>query len=170
MADEPDPPRKFYQLKPREFERVNADVPGVPPPPVAAPRDPGPQSAAPGEKIDVRELARQANEGGGLLRGNAAANRPNDVHALLEANFVRAKADGLFGVDLGDDKARRVRIRNYWIALVLVNAPLAWIALSVRPSNQMGPASAIVFVCAIGGIGMFTAWWTWHNFFLRTER
>lgn len=32
MPDEADPPRKFYGLKPKEFDRVNSAEPGSPPP------------------------------------------------------------------------------------------------------------------------------------------
>lgn len=169
MADHPDPPRKFYQLKPTDFERVNAPRPQEPaasalPKPVSQP------PASPTARIDVRDLARTATEGTRLLSGNAPANRANDVHAVLREEFEREKATGLFHVEPGDDKKYRDRVRRYWIALVLVNAPLAVIAWSVNPTRELGPASAVVFVCAIAGIGMFTAFWTWENWFLRTER
>lgn len=175
MADAPEPPRKFYQLKPKEFERVNAPV--SIPAEVATETNPASDSTSapnspppPAGRIDVRDLARTATEGTRLLSGNAPANRENDVHAVLHEKFEREKTAGLFHVEPSDDKAYRRRVCNYWTALVLVNTPLAVIAWSVNPTKGMGPASAVVFVCAIAGIAMFTASWTWHNWFLRTER
>ena len=168
MADDPDPPRKFYELKPREFERMN-EMPreaAAPPPAGTAPKTIPP----PTERIDVQELIRQGSAGVPLLKGNQPANRPNEVHATLRQEYEHERAAGLYHVEPGDDKERRQRIRNYWILLAVINTPLGAIAWSVRPTEGMGPGSAVVFVCAIAGIGMFTAWWTWHNWFLRTER
>ncbi len=170
MADDPEPPRKFYQLKPKDFERVNR-VPGASVAPVVPAPDAGPAPIDDRHRrIDVRELIRQGAAGAPLLSANQPANRPNEVHGVLKDKFEHDRAHGLFHVEPGDDKERRQRIRNYWLLLVLVDAPFLWLAWKVNPLRGLGPASAIVFTCAIAGFGMFTAWWTWHNWFLRTER
>lgn len=172
MADEPDPPRKFFQLKPTEFERMNP----APAPAPAAPVNSLPASPTTGESppssqpIDVRELVRHGAVGVPLLSANQPANRPNEVHAALQEKFAHEQAAGLFHVEPGVDKQRRLRLWSYWLLLTAVDLPLAIIAFSVNPTRGAGPASATVFVCAIGGIGMFTAFWTWHVWFLRTER
>jgi hypothetical protein len=172
MPDEPDPPRKIYQLKPKEFERVNVRPAGEAAdagPPIA---DPGPGAGAipPTARIDVRDLARQAAGTAPLLGVNQPANRPNEVHAVLQEEYRRAQAAGLFHVTPADDKQRRRRIRNYWIAIIAWNVPFGAIAWSANPTKEMGPASAIVFVCALAAMTMFTSYLTWQNFFLRTER
>lgn len=171
MTDESDPPRKFYQLKPKEFEQVNPIV-------ARAPTEPAPPSAAaetanhapPSPRIDVRELVRQGAAGVPLLRANQPANRANEVHAVLEEKFRHEQAAGLFQVAAGVDKQRRRRIWGYWTLMVAVNTPLGWIAWSANPTRGLSSASATVFVCAIAGMTMFTAGWTWHTWFLRTER
>lgn len=160
--DDPDPPRKFYGFKPTEFDRANPP-PAAPAADAPAAPDPGVAPVA-GGRIDVHELARLAQTPHSPLGPNAVQNRPNEVHAMLQLNLERERAAGLFDVPATVDKQRRQRMIRYWIVLVLFNAPLAAVAL------YFGPGGAIPFVCAIAGIGMFTAWWTWENWFLRTER
>lgn len=155
-----DRPRTFYQLKPREFEAVNPPRP--PPPGEAAPAGtPAPPPAA--APIDVRTLAQQAMGAGPALGANTPANRPNEVHALLGEKYRRDVAAGDYAVQAGPDLKRRRRIRNFWMRLLAVDAAfgaIAWMA---------GPQEAIVFVCALGGIGMFTAILVWHTWCLRTD-
>jgi hypothetical protein len=100
MADDPDPPRKHYRLKPTEFERVNDPVGTAPLPDSAAPTTPvvpPTVAAAPTEAIDVRDLARLGSTGAGapLLGHNSPAHRANEVHAMLAANHAQAVAAGL---------------------------------------------------------------------------
>ena len=163
MTDEPDPPRKLYGFKPAEFETANE-----------APRNPAPASESqpvpdPGitrvheGRIDVRDLARIASGDGAALGHNATANRPNEVHGILRENFERDKAAGWYEVDPREDKRRMRRIRNYWILLVVVDAPLGFFAYKI------GHGAAIPFVCAIAAIALFTTWWTWETWFLRTD-
>ncbi|MDO8539018.1 MAG: hypothetical protein Q7S40_01145 [Opitutaceae bacterium] len=160
MADDPDPPRKFYGFKPREFDRANpppspaADIPIQP--------DAGPQPMA-NTRIDVRELNQIASGAGSQFGTNAVGNRANEVHDMLQLNLDRDRAAGLFTVTATEDKKRKRRIRNYWTLLIIVDVPLGGFAALV------GPGAAIPFVCAIAGVGMFTAWWTWENWFLRTD-
>jgi hypothetical protein len=160
MPDEPDSPRKTYVFKPREFERANA----VPPPlpvEVSAP-DPG-IVPSPDGKIDVHALIRAAAGPGSQLGSNKAANRDNEVHAMLRANLARDQAAGHYDLGTLDDSKRRRRIRNYWLALAAVDLPLGAFAFWI------GHGAAIPFISAIAGIAMFTAWSTWETFFLRTH-
>lgn len=123
MADDADPPRRFYGFKPKEFERVNEtarDAPAPAPEPSVA-SDPGIVPAAAEQRIDVNELIRAATGDGRLLDGsNAAANRANDVHAILRENHAAAIAAGLN--DLKPlPKRRSRRRRDYFILLAAGN-------------------------------------------------
>lgn len=118
MSDASDPPRKHYQLKPREFDVVNEQlkapsVPAAETPPAAF--DSG--VAAASGTFDVRELARLGAQTGSLLSGNAPANRENDVHAMLRDNLAKANAAGLN--DLAPLPRRRSRRRRDYIALLI---------------------------------------------------
>lgn len=155
MSDEPDPPRKLYGLKPREFEAVNDPRPDAPP--VAPPaRDPG-ITPAPDGPIDVRELARQASIKGGAIFA-APVNRPNEVHAMLQDNLARADAAGLN--ELTPQVRRRSRRRrDYWVLIVGVNGLTASSLLIV------GVNLVSVFV-VLAAIGFFSAAVTWIMWFL----
>src|SRR4051812_5857985 len=83
MSDQPDPPRKMYGFKSREFDRAN-DPPAPPPPSPAV--DPG-IVAGENRRIDVRDLIRSGAGKGPQLGSNAAANRANEVHAMLQDNL-----------------------------------------------------------------------------------
>ena len=160
MQDEPDPPRKTYGFKPREFERANPMSQSQPAETPSA--DPGILPAADG-KIDVHALIRAGAGAGSQLGSNAVANRDNDVHGILRANLARDQAAGHFDLGPLDDSKRRRRIRNYWFAIVAVDLPLGAFAYWI------GHGAALPFVSAIAGIAMFTAWLTWETFFLRTH-
>jgi len=155
MPDEPDPPRKFYGLKPKEFDRVNK-VPGEPPPPDLRP-DPG---ILPSEKerIDVRDLARMASGTMPMLGNNAPANRDNDVHAVLRENLAVANAAGLN--DLAPKPKRRSkRKRDYWLIMIPVTL---FFGTSVVLT---GPDAPIPFVISLSALVLFNVglWWVmWH--------
>jgi hypothetical protein len=160
MPDESDPPRKFYGLKPKEFERVNAP-----------PRDPQPEQDLrpdPGiartekERIDVRDIARIAAHGTPLLDGsNAPANRENEVHGVLRENLAHANAAGLNDV-APLPKRRSRRTRDYLLVAVPVNGFFAFCAF--------GPLSnPVSLVCGIAGMGLFTASFTWVMFFIMED-
>jgi hypothetical protein len=164
MQDEPDPPRKVYGFKPREFERANRTAPPVPPPAATespAP-DPGIPSSAAG-KIDVRELIRTGAGEGSQLGKNAVANRANEIHVILRENLKHDQAAGHYDLGTLDDSKRRIRIRNYWIAIVAFDTPFALFAFWI------GHGAAIPFVCSIAAIALFTSYLTWQTFFLRTH-
>jgi hypothetical protein len=161
MQDEPDPPRKFYGFKPKEFDRANPVPPGsAPAQPVKA--DPG-IASAPGRKIDLHELIRAGAVPVKPPGSNPLQPRTNEVHDILRENRRRELAAGWYDVGPLDDSKRRMRIRNYCLAMLLTNIPLGCVAASV------GPGSAIPFVCSIGAMGMVSAWLTWNTFFLRTH-
>lgn len=104
MPDEPDPPRKFYGFKPREFATANAPRPAAPPPAAAPLPDPGivPVHDA---RIDVHDLHRAAATGLPLLSAPPSPIRENDVHTILRANLAVADAAGLNHVTI-DPKIR----------------------------------------------------------------
>src|SRR5258708_1885544 len=125
MQDEPDPPRKVYGFKPREFERTNPAAKAAPAASPAA--DPGIVAAREG-KIDVHELIRAGAGSGGQLGSNKVANRANDVHGILRDNVKRDIADGHYDLGTLDDSKRGSRIRNYWIGVVAFDTPFALFA------------------------------------------
>lgn len=156
MADDPDPPRKFYQLKPKEFERVNESPRSPDSVPTAA--DPGIAPAASQQRIDVRDLARQAARGAPLLGHNAPQNRANEVHAILQDNLQHANAAGLNEL-APKPKRRSKRLRDYWVTLIALNGFfLFWI---------FGPlANGITIVYGSAGIILFSIGFTWVMFFV----
>ncbi|MEO7412497.1 MAG: hypothetical protein ABIZ81_04000 [Opitutaceae bacterium] len=152
MPDEPDPPRKFYGLRTREdFERANA------------------QSTQPStEPTNVRELLKSA--GGPRLAGvNSPANRPNEVHAILQQNLERDHAGSWYDVSLRPNLKRRRRIWAFWLALIAVDVPLGFLAWKLAAHVRHDQGAAIIFVFAIAGVAMFTAVVVWQTWFLRTE-
>ena len=147
MPDAPDPPRKIYGFKAVEnFERVNqaADTPSDGP-------------------TDVQGFINSANGAAMAKTGNSAANRPNEVHAMLQLNLRRDADAGLYEVSTAPDPRRIRRRRLFWIALTVVDAPLAFVAWAA------GPKMAIPFVCSIGAMAMFTAVMIWRTWCLRTD-
>jgi hypothetical protein len=165
MSDPSDPPRKFYDLKPRDFERVNAPRP---PPPEATtassvPSDAPPANAGP---IDVKELFRQAQMGGPVLSSEAKRIvNPNDVHAILQDNLARANAAGLNDVSLRPKRPSK-RKRDYWIMMIAVSVVFGPIAVvtgfQVAAGNHGG---AMMFVCSLAALILIqiTLWWImWH--------
>lgn len=162
MADGSDPPRKFYGLKPTEFERVNR-VPGADVPPPAVPdrasADPAPAApprSDPGAPIDVRTLVQQAQTGGPLLRGSPAAGPRNDVHAILRDNAARADAAGLNAVAPPPPRKSRRR-RDYFLLIVPLNLFFAFMAF--------GPfANPMTFVYGLAGMILVTGGLTWIMF------
>jgi hypothetical protein len=156
MPDDSDPPRKFYQLKSAEFERLNQ------PPREAEPAEPTPAKPGaeldPSQRIDVRDLARQANENTPLLGVNSPANRDNEVHAMLRENLAHADAAGLNALKPVKKRSSR-RKRDYWRVMLVVNAFFAFWAF--------GPyANPVTFVYGLGGMVFFTSGFTWVMFLI----
>ncbi len=160
MADEPDPPRKYYEFKPREFDRVNPPRPPASevPPPLA------PRALDPSKPIDVRELFQQAQTGAPLLSRQRTADK-TDVHAILSDNHARDNAAGLNELEVKPKRASK-RKRDYWLMMGLATAIFGTAAVvsgaSVLAGNR---GSAIVFVYSLAALVMvnLALWWVmWH--------
>ncbi|MBI5771467.1 MAG: hypothetical protein HZA93_27075 [Verrucomicrobia bacterium] len=164
MPDEPDPPRKFYGFKPREFERANTPPPSPTDAPAPAPPGHlGPTSGAPAGKIDVRDLVRTGAGTGPQLGANKVVNRANDVHGILRDNLKNDLAAGHYELGPLDDSVRRRRIRKYWILVGVVNLPVGTVCVLAGPTNPFP------FVISLSLMVLFTARLTWTTFFLRTH-
>lgn len=162
MQDEPDPPRKVYGFKPREFDHANTTPPATAADTTQPAADPGITPADPG-KIDINDLIRAGAGTGRQLGSNAVVNRPNEVHGILKENLKHDLAAGHYDLGVLDDSKRRRRIRNYWIAMAAINIPLGSFAFWI------GHEAAIPFVCAIAGMAFVSTRLTWETFFLRTH-
>ena len=148
MSDESDPPRKFFQLKPKEFDRVNAPV-------SAAPADSSP--------TDVSGHIQAANAG--TVVPPKARPRPpapvNDIQAILRDNLSRADAAGLNELT-PKPKRRSRRTRDFWLLLVPLNAFCAFAAF--------GPwANAVSFVYGLAGIILISVGLTWVMWFVMDD-
>src|SRR3954462_5473236 len=98
MPEDSDPPRKKYELKESlDFKRVNdtSDQPGNGP-------------------TDIRGFVASANGAEFATKANAPANRPNEVHVMLQENLQRDAAAGLHEVSTAPDPRRIRRRRNFW--------------------------------------------------------
>jgi hypothetical protein len=149
MADDSDPPRKHYQLKPKQFEVVNERVPASTGPTIPGGRDPGPAAGDPG-RIDVRDLCKQAAGSGPQLPTQQRASPANDVQALLRANSAHEAAAGLHTLTPQAPRRSR-RKRDYWISLFAAYALIGG-ALQVASVNVMSLAfaSAGVIIITLG--------------------
>lgn len=160
MADDPDPPRKFYQLKPKEFDVVNEHAPQSPPPSSElAAKDSGPSEINQG-RIDVRDLFKQASTPGPALASQPRA-KANEVHAILAANHAHATAAGLNEVS-HRPRPRSRRKRDYWLFMILLNAIFAFVAF--------GPfRNPVTFVYGLAGMVLFSAGFTWVMWFVMDD-
>lgn len=158
MPDDPEAPRKFYQLKPKEFERVN-ETPRTADGETPIAPDPGPGgNDTPHGLIDVRDLARQAAGTAPLLGVNGPVNRANEVHGLLQENLARANEAGLNEVTL-PPKRRSRRRRDYW--LLMAPATLFFATATILT----GPSQPLPFVLSLASLVLVNAglWWVmWH--------
>ena len=152
MRDEPDPPRKHYQFKPREFERVN-DHPGH-----AAPdSDPAVRPA----RIDVHDHFKAANASAPAPRSPQPKATENDVHGILRDNLDRANVAGLN--DLAPKVRRRSRRkRDYWLLLLTVNAFFAFVMFGLN-------ANPMTRLYGLAGFIMFTLGLTWVMWFVMDD-
>jgi hypothetical protein len=151
MVDEPDPPRKHYQLKPKEFELLND------PPSAFTPQGHKPDPQIEGQPIDVREIYQQAQTPGPVLQ-KSRVPMANDVHAILAENLARANAAGLNTLK-PKPKRRSRRTRDYFLMIVPLNAFFGFAAF--------GPyANPVTFVYGIGGMALSTVAVTWVMFFI----
>lgn len=152
VPDDPDPPRKFYQLKPTAFERLN-------PGPSSGGAEPMPANSvepATNGPIDVRDLARQAAGKGPLPGTHPPANRPNDVHQMLRENLAQANNAGLNEVAPRPRQPSR-RKRDYWLLVVTVN--LFFLFWAIGPFSN-----PISMIYGFSGSILFTCGFTWVMF------
>jgi hypothetical protein len=155
MPDEPDPPRKVYGFKERDFKRDNAPASGAPPPPT------------------VKELAMMATKdgsSGGLALpkppagpkadlsavGRAKADDPNDVYAVLKQNRQSAAKHGLNEVQIKEIKSRRKR--DFWLIIVGGN-------LAIIGSVWFSGINVITVIFGLAGLILFSisvSWIMWQ--------
>ena len=157
MADESDPPRKYYQLKPRAFEQVNAPVSPspVPTPPVA------PGESKTGGRIDVHDLYEQARTPGAVLTPPGKPGAKNQVHVILQDNLAHANAAGLNTLTY-KAKRRSRRTRDYFLVTISLDALFAFIAF--------GPFSNIALMAyGVAGIIITTLGLWWVMFFVMDD-
>ena len=154
MADELDPPRKYYQLKPREFDLVN-DLP-----PARSPHG-HKVGTPPTQKIEVRDLYKQASTPGPVLGPGQKMADKNEVHVMLQDNLARANAAGLNTLT-PKPKRRSRRKRDYFLVLFSVNAFFAFAAF--------GPYSSVAMMAyGVAGIIITTLGLTWIMFFVMDD-
>jgi len=134
MPDDPDPPRKFYGLKAREFERVNK-----------------PEPDAPGMNVEDHFRAAAAPP---RRREPPLATTPaeNDVHDLLRQNVERERAAGLDRLKSMEPRQSR-RKRDFLMLLAAGNGVLLGVlAFGLSEGNAfiMGSAGAGMLLFTIG--------------------
>lgn len=147
MRDDPEPPPRNFQLKPRDFDSVNG---------------PGRQRPADGAPTDVRGHLRAANAGQTRALGQGGgAKRPNDVQALMRDHAAKMRRADLDEVTLRPRRASR-RKRDYWIVLIPLNAFFAFFAF--------GPfRNPMTFAFGIGGMIIVTVGLTWVMWFIMDD-
>lgn len=104
MPDEPDPPRKYYGFKEREFQRDNAPASQSPPQPTA--EDLAKLAGNPVPKAQTPGPAKSAD--------------PNDVFNVLQQNRTVEQRRGADNLEI--KKARSRRTKEFWLILVGGNA------------------------------------------------
>jgi hypothetical protein len=159
MADDPDPPRRFYEFKPREFERANESrpepQPSVPSIPVPAPN--------PSAKIDIQEVIRQAGTPGPVLRTTPRVAVANEVHDILRDNTARDNAAGLNTLRPKPRRQSRRR-RDYFLVMIGANVPMSLVVIYAWHARN-----PILFVYTIAGMGLFTVGISWVMWFIMED-
>ena len=151
MAEELDPPRKYYQLKPREFEVVN-DLPSA---------DGTQGDAQQSKKIEVRDLYEQARTPGPVLNTTQKVTEKNQIHVILHENLARANAAGLNTLT-PKPKRRSRRTRDFFLVLVPLDAFFAYAAFG--PHSNVG-----LMAYGVAGIIIATLGLTWVMFFVMDD-
>jgi hypothetical protein len=156
MADDSDPPRKFYQLKPRPFEQVNAPVSETPASSPAQSRE-----RTRDAKIDVRDLYEQSRTPGPVLTPPGREGAQNQVHAILQDNLAHANAAGINTLTY-KRKRRSRRTRDYFLVTISLDAFFAFLAF--------GPYSNVVIMAySFAGIIITTLGLWWVMFFVMDD-
>ena len=155
MADESDPPRVFYQLKPREFERVNA-IPGESSSSAAPSAAEGSVPNAPG-RIEIQDLYQQAAVPGPALPRTEKNEPKNEVHVILKDNLNHANAAGLNTL-APKPRRRSKRTRDFIVVVVPLNAFFGFAAFGpyANPMSMVyGVAGMIFSTIGIGWVMFF---------------
>jgi hypothetical protein len=100
VPDEPDPPRKVYGFREREFKRDNAPAAG-------------------GETVpSAQDLAKLAgfHHDPAARKSVAKAGDPNDVHVVLQQNRKSEQQHNLDAIEIKETRSRRKR--EFWLLLV----------------------------------------------------
>jgi len=137
VPDEPDPPRKNYGFKDRDFKRENAPASEAPPMPTA------------------RELAIMSGHkvpSAPKAPGGPKPGDPNDVYAILQANRAVEKDLGLNEVEIKRLKSRRKR--DYWLILLASETGLGGLAF-------LGRGNPFVLACSVAGMALIAFGLTW---------
>jgi len=151
VQDEPEPPRKFYGFKAREFERANATEPAKPVS-EASPTSGSESPPHPAGPIDIHELIRS---GAGPLPGRQQKiARTNEVHDILRENLARADAAGLN--EIKPRKRWSRRRRDYVITLCVGNSLLL-------------AGAAIMPIFGIASMILFNIGYTWITWFVMDD-
>jgi hypothetical protein len=157
MADESDPPRKFYQLKPRPFEQVNAPLSSIAPPSSQG----QPHQPMSGEKIDVRDHYEQSRTPGPVLTPPGKPVEQNQVHTILQDNLAHANAAGLNTLTY-KRKRRSRRTRDYFLVTISLDAFFVVVAF--------GPYSNVALMAyGVAGIIITTLGLWWVMFFVMDD-
>jgi len=141
----PDPPRKNYDFKEREFKRDNPVGSAVPPMPT------------------TKELAMMAGPAApkvppGPATLNGGVNReadPNDVYTLLRHNRAVEQRGGLDEVEIKRVRSRRKR--DFWVIVVPTDILLVWL-------TWVGRDNPVQFVVGLAGLVLVTVGLAWIMF------
>lgn len=162
MSEDPiDPPRKFYSLKPREFDAINGPPRTAPTDALDSRPDPGIAPAASGP-ITVQGLNRAAAGQAPVLGVNGPVNHANDVHGLLELNRRRAEAAGDFTVKTVQPRRSR-RKSDFWMLVGLANL------FCVGFTAAVSGGSPIVMLYGLACGGFMTAALIWIMWFVMDD-
>lgn len=138
--DQPDPPRKIYEFKDREFKRDNQPAGAAPPLPTA------------------KELAMMAGPvvpAGTAATTGAKPGDPNDVYVALLQNRAVERRAGRDEIEIRQIKSRRKR--DYWLLLVTSELLLGLI-------TWQGRGNPFVLVSAFAGMVLVGVTLTWVMF------
>ena len=105
MKDEPEPPRKIYQFKDKEFELVNKSL-GVSSADSADPND---------VPIDIHDLYRSANASPVVKSDSVPVE--NEIHDILRENLARDKAAGLHDIEF-KPRRKSKRTKDYLMLVI----------------------------------------------------
>ena len=136
MPDAPDPPRKVYGFKEREFKRDNAPSSKTPPAPTA-------QELAKlaGHHHDPRPRGAQAK-----------ADDPNDVLRVLNQNRRSEQEHNLDAIEIKETKSRRKR--EFWLLLVGGN-------LFILGAVWLSGVNVITVIFGLAGLIVFSLGLSW---------